>query len=239
MTSIAKTNSDRIEAIHVLRGFTLFGIIIVHMVEQYYAGAWPEPYAQATTLTIADKIACGFVAIFIIGKFYMIFSFLFGLSFFIQLTKSDSEKNFLARFTWRLVILFIIGFIHHLHYRGDILTIYALLGLSMLVFYRLPDKYLLALSLFLVFNIPAVLTRAVNAIFLPSDTNPFGAWDNEAILKYFNTLKTGPYVEILRANFYEFMPKMNFQVISGRLYITLGLFLLGIYAGRKDLFGKL
>lgn len=239
MTSISKSNSGRIEAIDVLRGFTLLGIILVHMVEQYYAGAWPEEHSRATTATIADQITAGFVGIFISGKFFMIFSFLFGLSFFIQFSKSDSEKNFLARFTWRLVILFIIGFIHHLHYRGDILSIYALLGFSMLVFYRLPDKYLLALALFLILDIPAVITRAGNAIFFPSDTNPFGAWDNQAILNYYNTLKSGTYLEILRANFYEFMPKMNFQVISGRLYITLGLFLLGIYAGRKNLFGKL
>src|SRR5688572_31131447 len=162
--TIANGRSGRIEAIDVLRGFTLLGIILVHMVEQYYAGAWPEQYAQATTQTLADQITSGFVGIFISGKFFMIFSFLFGLSFFIQLSKSDSEKNFLARFTWRLVILFIIGFIHHLHYRGDILSIYALLGLSMLVFYRLPDKYLLALALFLILDIPAVFTRAANAI---------------------------------------------------------------------------
>jgi uncharacterized protein len=239
MTSISKSNSGRIEAIDVLRGFTLLGIIIVHMVEQYYAGAWPEEFAQATTLTVADKITSGFVGIFIIGKFYMIFSFLFGLSFFIQFSKSDSEKNFLARFTWRLVILFIIGFIHQLHYRGDILTIYAILGLSLLIFYRLPDKFLVVLSLFLIFDIPAVITRGVNAIYFPTDVNPFGAWDNQTILNYFNTLKVGPYFEILRANFYELATKMNFQVISGRLYITLGLFLLGIYAGRKNLFEKL
>src|SRR5688572_4306767 len=238
MTSIAKTNSDRIEAIDVLRGFTLFGIIIVHMVEQYYAGAWPEQYAQATTLTIADKIASGFVGIFIIGKFYMIFSFLFGLSFFIQFSKSDVEKNFLIRFTWRLVILFIIGFIHHLHYRGDILTIYAILGVSLLIFHQLPDRYLLALAIFLILNIPSIIMRGVNALFPTGDGNLFNL-DQQVLLTYFNTVKSGSYLEILRANFYEFAGKMQFQVISGRLYITLGLFLLGLYAGRKDLFGKL
>lgn len=238
MTSILKTNGGRIEVIDVLRGFTLLGIILVHMVEQYYAGAWPEQYAEATTPTIADHITSGFVGIFIIGKFYMIFSFLFGLSFFIQFSKSDSEKNFFLRFTWRLVILFTIGFIHHLHYRGDILSIYALLGLGMLIFYRLPDNYLLALALFLVFDIPAVISRGATALFFPSDANPFDM-DQASLLSYFNTLKAGTYFEILRANFYEFATKMYFQVISGRLYITLGLFLLGIYAGRKDLFGRL
>src|SRR5688572_1597891 len=133
-TELAYKRLGRIEAIDVLRGFTLFGIIIVHLVEQYYAGMWPQQYAEATTQTLPDKITSGLVAFFIIGKFYMIFSFLFGLSFFIQFSKSDSEKNFAGQFAWRLTTLFIIGFFHHLHYRGDILTIYALLGFGLLLF---------------------------------------------------------------------------------------------------------
>ena len=238
-TTVAESRSGRIEAIDVLRGFTLFGIILVHMVEQYYAGAWPQQYGEATTQTLPDKIASGFVGIFITGKFYMIFSFLFGLSFFIQFSKSDPEKNFLIRFVWRLAILFIVGFIHHLHYRGDILTIYAMLGISMLLFYQLPDKYLLAIAIFLILNIPVLITRGVEALFPTGDANAFGNMDQQTLLNYFNTVKSGSYLEILKANFYEFAGKMQFQIISGRLYITLGLFLLGIYAGRKNLFGKL
>src|SRR5687767_12807663 len=168
----------------------------------------------------------------------MIFSFLFGLSFFIQFSKTDSEKNFLWRFTWRLIILFGIGFIHHLHYRGDILGIYAVLGLGLLIFHRLPDNYLLALSIFLILNIPSLIMRGVDAIFPSGDNNIFNG-DQPALLTYFNTVKSGGYIEILRANFFEFANKMQFQVISGRLYITLGLFLLGIYAGRKNLFANL
>lgn len=237
-TNITNARSGRIESIDVLRGFTLLGIIIVHMVEQYYAGQWPEQFSQATTQTIPDQITSGFVGIFIIGKFYMIFSFLFGLSFFIQFSKSNSEKNFLLRFTWRLIILFAIGFIHHLHYRGDILGIYAVLGLGLLIFHRLPDNYLLALSIFLILNIPSVIMRGVDAIFPSGDNNIFNG-DQRALQAYFNTVKSGSYIEILRANFHEFANKMQFQVISGRLYITFGLFLLGTYAGRKNLFSNL
>ena len=40
----------RITVIDALRGFTLFGIIIVHMIEQYYAGPIPEKYAVKPTL---------------------------------------------------------------------------------------------------------------------------------------------------------------------------------------------
>jgi uncharacterized protein len=232
------SQSQRIEVIDVLRGFTLFGIALVHMVEQYYAGQPPQNIPGAVTPTLADNIAQGFAGIFIMGKFYMIFSFLFGLSFFIQLDKRDSDGNFLVRFAWRLLILFAIGFLHHIHYRGDILTIYAILGFALLLFYRLPDKYLLVLSLLLIFNIPSLLTRAFQLTFASSAPSIFDQ-DPAVLMSYYNTVKSGSYFDVLYANIFEFTGKMQFQVFSGRLYITLGLFLLGIYAGRKRLFENL
>jgi uncharacterized protein len=234
----AQPSGTRIEAIDILRGFTLLGIIIVHMVEQYYAGQWPETVTKTMPQSIGDQIIQSFSGIFISGKFYMIFSFLFGLSFFIQFSKSDTDKKFLIRFIWRLVILFIIGSIHHLHYRGDILTIYAILGIGLLLFYRLPDRYLFWLAALLILDIPAFVTRGVNA-FLFSESSGFPSTDQTTLETYFNTLKSGSYPEILKANYYEFKGKMQFQVISGRLYITLGLFLLGVYAGRKRFFENL
>lgn len=235
-TSPTLTSSKRIESIDILRGFALLGIILVHMVEQYYAGPMPKEFAGLSTQTIADNIASGFVGMLIVGKFYLIFSFLFGMSFYIQFSKSDSDKSFLVRFVWRLALLFVIGFIHHLHYRGDILTIYAMLGVGLLLFYRLPDKYLLIVAVLLILNIPTVITRGVQMFLSSATGNPFGEENQSAWLAYYNTVKSGAYADILKANYHEFWTKMNFQVVSGRLYITLGLFLLGIYAGRKKFF---
>ncbi|HAC24411.1 MAG TPA: hypothetical protein DCE81_05805, partial [Cytophagales bacterium] len=62
----------------------------------------------------------------------------------------------LARFAWRLVLLFGIGFVHHIHYRGDILTIYAVLGFALLLAQRLPDRIVFVVSLILIFNLPSV-----------------------------------------------------------------------------------
>ncbi len=233
--------NERIEIIDVLRGFTLFGIILVHFAEQYYAGPPPQKFANFNNSFLGDEIVNGFIGIFISGKFFMIFSFLFGLSFFLQMNKSDSGVAFFARFFWRLVILFIIGFIHHLHYRGDILTIYAMLGVGLLLFYKLPDKLLLILALCLTINIPSVVVRGIDALGQSSDQQneaPFSI-DDAASEKYFNTVKSGSYLEILKANLNEFDFKYQFQVESGRIYITLGLFLLGLYAGRKQVFEKL
>lgn len=232
------STSPRIQVIDVLRGFTLLGIILVHFTEQYYAGQPPKIHENFGTHNLADMIVSGFIGIFISGKFFMIFSFLFGMSFFIQLDKSDGSTTFLARFGWRLMILFAIGFLHHLHYRGDILTIYAVLGIGLLLCYKLSDKWLFAFALLLVFNIPSIVLRAYGAVFNPSAENPFFNQDQKTLELYWNTLKLGSYYEILKANFFEFKSKFEFQIMSGRIYITMGLFLLGLFAGRRRIFEK-
>jgi uncharacterized protein len=246
MTSQPLSQSTRIESIDVLRGFTLFGIMLVHMVEQYYAGPIPDeiagPIRDQTKL--ADNIVSSLVDIFIRGKFYMIFSFLFGLSFFFQSSKRDS--SFLLRFAWRLIVLFGIGLVHHLHYRGDILTIYAMLGFGLLLFSWLPDRILFIVAIILVLNIPAHAIRILDELgttLPPPGSGGPGAdifnQDQNELMKYYKAVKFGSYGKILLTNLAEFSTKMKFQIEFGRLYITLGLFLLGVYAGRKKWFENL
>jgi uncharacterized protein len=232
-TELQKTS--RIEIIDILRGFALLGIIIVHFTEQYYAGQPPETHANMTAQNLGDQIAMGFIGTLIQGKFYMIFSFLFGLSFFIQFDKSDGSGRFALRFAWRLIILFLIGLLHHLHYRGDILTIYAVLGFVLLLLYKLPDRALLILSLLLIVNVPSVGVRLYDA-YTGASSMPNA--DQTALLKYFDTVKSGSYLSILQANWYEFIPKFEFQVSFGRIYITTGLFLLGLLVGRRKFFER-
>lgn len=236
---VSTSAQSRIEIIDILRGFTLLGIVMVHFAEQYYAGMHPESHMNFNIKFLGDDIMMGFIGIFISGKFYMIFSFLFGLSFFIQLNKSDASVKFFGRFFWRLIVLLAIGFVHHLHYRGDILTIYAMLGVGLLICFKLPDKFLLMLALALIINLPSAAVRGVEALNPVKQTeeqqNPFGG-NNEDNEKYFSTVKSGSYLEVLKANFYEFEFKYRFQVESGRIYITMGLFLLGLHVGRKRIF---
>ena len=162
------------------------------MIEQYYAGPIPEKHAAPSNLI--DTIVSAISVILINGKFYAIFSFLFGLSFYIQFSKANTDIPFLLRFCWRLIILFGIGFIHHLHYRGDILTIYAMVGFVLLVAYRLPDKYLLILSLLLVFDIPGILTRVIGLVGNDPTVNEFIKQDQTKLIAYYETFKSGTYL---------------------------------------------
>ncbi len=125
-----------------------------------------------------------------------------------------------------------------MHYRGDILTIYALLGMVPLAVHRLPDKLILLLAILLIADLPAFITRGIE-VFNTSQTitggNPFGGNDIENSA-YYDMLKGNSYLSILKANIPEFLIKMKFQVLSGRLYIAMGLFLLGLYVGKKRVF---
>jgi uncharacterized protein len=234
--AVPLSEDSRIKIIDILRGFALLGIIIVHFSEQYYAGQPPEVHANMVAKNLGDQIVMGVIGILVQGKFYMIFSFLFGLSFFIQLEKSDGPVRFVLRFGWRLLVLFLIGLLHHLHYRGDILTIYAVLGFILLLLHKLPDTALLITSLVLIADLPSFGLRLYDGV---SDiTRTYFSDDQKQLLDYYDTLKSGSYLSILAANWKELFIKFEFQVFSGRIYITEGLFLLGLYAGRKKFFER-
>jgi uncharacterized protein len=111
----------RIEEIDALRGFALFGIIMTHMFEGYLASLTPPQYSGFNILFPIDIFSQTVIQNLFIGKFYAIFSMLFGLSFYLILDRKKGSSP--SKFAWRLVLLFLIGFMHHIHYRGDFLTV--------------------------------------------------------------------------------------------------------------------
>ncbi len=131
---------NRIVIIDALRGFALAGVALVHMTEQYIASAPTDNLMEVTNGTF-DNILSGIIGFFIMGKFFALFSILFGLSFFIQMESAANRgQNFAGRFLWRVFLLFMIGYIHQIFYKGDILTIYALLAPFLIPFYKINNK---------------------------------------------------------------------------------------------------
>src|SRR5210317_391222 len=131
----------RIISIDALRGFALAGVALVHMVEQYIAGPHPEGFMEGVN-GLPDQIIQGLITIFFTGKFFALFSILFGLSFSIQMESAENKgQKFAGRFIWRALLLFVIGYVHQLFYRGDILTIYAVLAPFLIPFYKISNKW--------------------------------------------------------------------------------------------------
>ena len=78
------TTNNRIEVIDSLRGFALLGIIITHCANQYLAGPTPPSAGTLNLFLPLDKFLGEVLMYLTFGKFFTIFSFLFGLSFAIQ-----------------------------------------------------------------------------------------------------------------------------------------------------------
>ena len=223
---------ERIEIIDVLRGFALAGILYAHMVFWYTGAALPDDvYFQFGST--ADNIAMAIFGAFVFGKFFSVFSFLFGLSFYLHFRKRDANSSFLNTYLWRLFLLLIIGVLHHVFWRGDILVIYAVLGGLLIFFRRVPLKLLLILSLILITNVPNHLYELFQTP--ASEVNFPMAEEAE---KYYALVQNANLVTNLEENWNSWPAKIQYQLESGRLVMTFGYFLLGLYAGRTKLFAS-
>jgi uncharacterized protein len=106
-------------------------------------------------------VAGTLVRLFAEGKFYAIFSLLFGLGLFIQMTRAQSSgAPFARRWLRRMAILLGFGIAHALLlWDGDILVYYALFGTLLLAFRERSDGSLVRWAWVLVL-VPALLLAA-------------------------------------------------------------------------------
>lgn len=128
---------ERIAALDVLRGFALLGILLMNI------EAMVGPLNGALTgidpaLTGVDRWADALVYFFVQGKFYPLFSLLFGMGFAVMMQRAaDAGRPFVRIYLRRVLALLAIGLAHALLvWSGDILTTYALVALLLLVFFR-------------------------------------------------------------------------------------------------------
>jgi uncharacterized protein len=228
-------SSQRIITVDALRGFALLGILMAHFIYWYSGAGLPQEMYQKYS-DPGSIAASAFNGILIFGKFFTFFAFLFGLSFFLQMQSlGRREGNFTARYAWRLTILGIIGLIHHALWRGDILSIYVPLGFILLLFRNISNKIVLIIAVLLVLNIPVRLIEIIQHFANSSTANVHPPPDTEAH-RYYQIIKAGSFIEMLKDNWKALESKFRFQFYSGRIYITLGFFMLGMYAGRMKWF---
>lgn len=230
----------RFEIIDALRGFSLAGIVLVHMVENFVGAPTPENTMLATHQGMADTAVDIFITLFLRGKFFALFSFLFGLSFYIQMKNAgDRGQDRRGSFLWRLVLLFAIGYLHHLFYRGDILTIYAIMGIFLIPFQNMRNSGVLLVAGLLFLGLGRYIVFAVTQgapIFTGDTLTP----DSGLIKGYFYLLQEGSIWDVFRSNATEGqLMKMDFQFgVFSRAYLTFGFFLMGMLSGRLRLFQK-
>jgi uncharacterized protein len=236
------SSGERIEVVDVLRAFALFGIIITHSVNGFLAGPTPAP--DFMLFTPLDRVVAKLEHLLTFGKFYTIFSFLFGLSFAIQLRNATQKgAAFKGRFTWRLMVLLALALAHGALFTGDILIVYAFLGLLLIPFRNVKTRTLLIVATILVLNVPGMLLGLASLAAPPPTPEQvetaaeFQAQFAQIGQSMFELKQAGTLGQLVVSNFtYGLLSKLAFMIFSGRLWITFGLFLLGMCAGRLEIF---
>jgi uncharacterized protein len=128
------TNSNRIQVVDLLRGFALIGIIMMNI--EWFNRPISALMSFDYTLTGFDWASSWLVKVFVEGKFYKLFSILFGMGFAVMLVRAqEADRKFGAWFTRRMLALFVFGMAHLIFlWGGDIIHDYAVGGLLLLGF---------------------------------------------------------------------------------------------------------
>jgi uncharacterized protein len=229
-------SDERVLTIDVLRGFALFGILLVNF---YGVGA----------TGLADRVANGFLFFFVSGKFYPLFSFLFGLGFGVMLLRSmDRGAAIVPVYLRRLAVLAIIGVVHYVFlWYGDILRDYAVLGALLLLFRNRSPRFLLAAALAAILiastwgeysvGNPPPLRRADAETAYLVDLNQLARFEEyrDASQALMWARSDGTYADLVvaRARTLVLGLPWFFSVWSLQIF---AMFLLGLYAAKRRLF---
>ena len=227
--------NPRIEVVDALRGFAVMAIILVHNLEHFIFPVYPTD--SPDWLHVLDQGVFHGVFSLFAGKAYAIFALLFGFTFYVQ---SDNQrlrgKDFGYRFLWRLVLLVVFStFNAAFSPAGDVLLLFAVVGLVLFITRRWSDKAIFVTAILLLLQ-PIEWYHYIASLINPSYRLP--------------DLRVGEmYAEVAEytraGNFWAFIAgnvtlgqkaSLLWAVNAGRFVQTAGLFLVGCYIGRKHLF---
>lgn len=133
-------SNERIVTLDVIRGFALLGIFLMN-IEWFNRPLSDLDAGMPAGVSGIDYWAGWFVHVFVRGKFWTMFSLLFGMGFAVMLTRAEhAGRGFFGPYLRRTLALAVIGALHFIFiWMGDILFSYATgAALLMVVFYTRP-----------------------------------------------------------------------------------------------------
>lgn len=215
--------ASRIGELDILRGFALFGIVVVNtlVVSAMFTPAAVDATVPPDNGTIVDRVVSGLEHAFFDGKFYLLFAFLFGYSFTLQMAAAArAGVPAVPRLLRRSLALFTIGLAHVMFlWLGDILTLYAALCVLLVLVRGIRPGTALVTGLLLYAGYQLVPLALGGKMSVPSFGPGF----------------TGSFTETLAAQVAA-APQSLMQIWQFQGVPALGMFLIGYAAGTWRVF---
>lgn len=164
-SSAINSSSKRLDVVDVLRGIAIMSILLLHNLEHFDFIYDPQNIPEWRSV-INGKI-WAFFDFMVAGKAYAIFALLFGFTFWMMDQKQlDQGNDFRLRFLWRMFLLMGFGLINSLFYEGDILSMYAMLGFTLVLVARFSDRTVLLIAILMLLQ-PIMWSDVVQQILHP------------------------------------------------------------------------
>ena len=230
---------ERIQVVDILRGFAIFGILLVNM-ELFNSPIYQVMMGLQVWDRVADRLADLAIRFLAEGKFYTIFSFLFGFGLAMQMTRAESRgARFVPLYARRLSVLLLIGAMHAvLLWIGDILMTYAVLGFLLILFRHRSRRALIlwATASLLISILFSAALAGLGEFAEGSGRGGAGfsvgyhALAEQAARAY----GQGTFAEILKQRIKDLKFIYSFEIFFVPHFFAM--FLLGLYAGRRGVF---
>ena len=209
----------------VLRGFALLGIIMVNLA--FFSNDPSEGIGKESMSGIVNSIAGFLVFTLFEGKFFLIFSFLFGYSSHYII--GHNGKN-TPRWIRRAVVLIIFGALHFsLLWHGDILFLYGSLGLILTLFFKRSDKFIKiwATSIYATFSLFMILLALLAQVYPePIKSNPIAD-------AFTQVMQSGGYLDSIPARIDIWTQTITLELLIQGAPVFVA-FMLGLLAARKS-----
>ena len=211
-----------------LRGLALLGIVLVNAPFLGISGSGYDNSAIDTTL---DRVVAFLVTMLAQGKFYLIFSFLFGYSALFILKDDGKIRRVIYR--RRLVALLLLGIVHLVFFFvGDILVSYAILGVGLLLVFARPDQVVARVAIVVgAFTSFILLVFAALALALAQPSS------NSGIQNYNEVMATGNFLDQALSRI-QVIPEVLAAIVVVQWGFTFVAFCLGLLAARHQLLAE-
>lgn len=227
----------RIDLLDIYRGFAILGIFVVNITVMNSTYLNQDEFAKQWTSNI-DQISEKILQLFFYTKFFPIFSLLFGLGISMQALKLfEKDSLSFSFFARRMFILFIFGALHIIFlWSGDVLNLYAILGLLTTLFIKKSNKLILILSaVFLFFPFYDQLFEYLFKLLNFHPETYLSDYTGETVNQI---IKNGMYSQGIKLRLLEYLS--NVPMLFGFLApIALSMFLVGLYLGKNKVYESL